>query len=156
MGKRNQCQIKRRHADNDMNKRSKAEVQSDILAVEETQYITSLEEQCIEMDLHLCLYITGVDLLNDLSEEGSISAIRDNAIQRLKKAGCRGAWLSMLADICQWDVGGERNKETIESLANMCVNDVTVDFIEETCNNLLSTAWRGHYPAPFPRSTREM
>lgn len=96
-----------------------------------------LEEDNGELEAWLSLYTTGITILNDPSEEGSISALRGNALDRLQSEGPRGAKLSMMRDICEWDIGGRENSGILSRLANTSTRDMTVAFIESVCLDLI-------------------
>lgn len=106
------------------------------------RYISDLEEQVVDLDASLSLYTTGISVLNDPSEEGSIAALRENAFDRLQLEGPRKAKLSMLKDLCEWDIGGSNAEEAICWLAQTPSREVTVQFIESFCVDLIDLVLR--------------
>ena len=99
-----------------------------------------LERENIDMSLMLVLYSTGEELLNDASEEGSVAALRRNALRGLDEGGPREARLSMIRDICQWDIAGPRNAEVLRALVEAPEHRITDRAIEAVCCRLLRLA----------------
>ena len=100
-------------------------------------HIGELEADNEDMDTQLSLYSIGTSLLNDTSDEGLVSVLRSHAVECLRGEGPRSAKLSMVKDICEWDIGGQCNVEILQMLVNAPVRNITVQAIEGVCSHLL-------------------
>ena len=103
------------------------------------EQINVIGTEKIELEMRLSIFEIGTIILNDESEEGSVSALRYNALLRLMEDSPRGAKLSIMKDICQWDISACRNDTVLFRILNTPDHQITAAFIEDVCHDLLQS-----------------